>query len=57
MIGDAGGIRGAHGVYKVSSVGGSCAKGGEVSSDGSGPIWAGGSGVEDGGWGFERQGE
>ena len=54
MISDAGGVCGVHGVYKVSGVGGSGAKGGEVRSDGSGPVWAEGSGVEGRGWGFER---
>ena len=56
VIGDAGGVRGAQRVYKVSSVSGSCAKGRKVSSNGSGPVWAGGSGVEDRRWGFEGQG-
>ena len=58
MVGDAGGACGAHGVNEVSGVGGSGAEGGEVRSDGSGPVWAVGSGVESvcvcGG--FEREG-
>lgn len=48
-ISEGGGVRGAEGVYKVSSVGGSSSEGGEVGSDGSGPVWAGGFWVKDGG--------
>ncbi len=54
VVGDVSGAHDAQGVNEVSGVGGSGAGGGKVRSNGPGPIWALGFGVEDGGGRFER---
>ena len=56
MVGDVRRAHFAQGVDEVPGVSGSAAEGGEVSSNGSGPVWALGFGVEDGRGRFEREG-